>query len=77
MKCTDQVIQKLIFLNNKEEKKKHARVKDFDIMRNMTVMGIEYLSIKNNNLKHLRFIKYLPRLWYLDASDNSVKSYII
>lgn len=77
MKCTDQVIQKLIFLNNKEEKKKHGRVKDFDIMRNMTIMGIEYLSIKNNNLKHLRFIKYLPRLWYLDARDNSVIKYLI
>jgi hypothetical protein len=72
MKCSEQLIKKLIFLNNTDEKKKHGRVKDFDILRNMTIMGIEYLSLKNNSLKNLRFTKYLPKLWYLDARDNPV-----
>jgi Leucine-rich repeat (LRR) protein len=75
MKCSEQVIKKLIFLNNTEERKKHGRVKDFDIFRNMTIMSIEYLSLKNNLLKNLNFVKYLPKLWYLDARDNPVSIY--
>jgi len=32
MKCSEQLIKKLIFLNNREEKKKHRRVRELDIL---------------------------------------------
>jgi hypothetical protein len=33
---------------------------------------IEYLSIRDNFLKQINFIKDLPHLWYLDIRKNQV-----
>lgn len=34
--------------------------------------NLEYLSLKHNFIHNLQFIKYLPNLYYLDASNNPI-----
>ena len=35
--------------------------------------NLEYLSLNNNHIRNLHFIKYLPNLYYLDMSDNPLE----
>ena len=37
-----------------------------------SLSNLQFLSLKRNNLKDISFIKFLPRLWYLDISLNPV-----
>jgi hypothetical protein len=34
--------------------------------------NIEYLSLQNNLIKQIHFLKYFPNLWYLDIRNNLV-----
>lgn len=35
--------------------------------------NIEFLSLKNNCLINLNFLRSFPKLWYLDVRNNQVK----
>lgn len=36
---------------------------------------LEYLSLRNNNIKDMTFITFLPNIWYLDLRNNSVDNF--
>jgi len=44
---------------------------------NINLERIEYLCLKNNQLKNINFITSFPNLWYLDIRENFVKKYLI
>ena len=77
------IITEKILLNYKEERKleklktlylNNHNINNFDF-KNKIISNIEYLSIQNNNLINLDFIKFLPNLWYLDARNNPIENY--
>lgn len=38
---------------------------------------IEYLSLRNNQIRDISFISSFPFLWYLDVRDNYVKYHLM
>ena len=38
---------------------------------------MEFLSLQNNNISNLNFIKHLPNLWYLDVRKNPIEKFEI
>ncbi len=36
---------------------------------------LEFLSIQNNNVTNIDFVKNLPNLWYFDVRNNPLKNY--
>jgi len=40
-------------------------------------LTIEFLSLQNNNISNINFIKFLPNLWYLDIRNNPLDNYEI
>jgi hypothetical protein len=70
---SDILVKKLIYLDNTGQRKQRAILKEIDIFKNISIMKIEYLSLKNLNIKNLTFAKYFLNLWYLDVRDNPVR----
>jgi hypothetical protein len=73
---SDILVKKLIYLDNTGQRKQRAILKEIDIFKNISIMKIEYLSLKNLNIKNLTFAKYFLNLWYLDVRDNPVRKKI-
>lgn len=58
---------KLIYLNGFE-------INDI-IFQTSLIYRIEFLSLQNNNLKNISFIKNLNNLWYLDLRKNPIENF--
>jgi hypothetical protein len=73
---SESIVKKLIFIDNSGQRRKRAILKEIDIFKNISIMKIEYLSLKSLNLKNITFAKYFLNLWYLDVRDNPVRRYL-
>ncbi len=71
---SDSIVKKLIYIDNTGQRRKRAMLKEIDIFKNISIMKIEYLTLRNLNLKNLTFAKYFLNLWYLDVRDNPVRT---
>lgn len=76
MKINELILQKLL----KEKDVKDINVLYLEYMKIRKVSfsfslfeSIEFLSLRNNAIINLNFIKALPNLWYLDLRGNQVK----
>lgn len=72
---SESIVKKLIYIDNSGQRRKRAILKEIDIFKNISIMKIEYLSLKSLNLKNITFAKYFLNLWYLDVRDNPVRTY--
>ena len=53
--------------------RKRATLREADLLRNISIIRVEFLCLKNTSLKNVNFVKYFINLWYLDIRDNPVK----
>jgi hypothetical protein len=55
-----------LYLNNKS-------INSFSLKHDFTYL--EFLSLQNNSISDIRFLKALPNLWYLDIRNNPIDNY--
>jgi hypothetical protein len=72
---SESLVKKLIYLETSGLRRRRAILKEIDIFKNISIMKIEYLSLRNSSLKNINFAKYFLNLWYLDVRDNQVSQY--
>jgi hypothetical protein len=66
------IVKRLIFLEKAGHRRRRAILKEIDIFKELSILKVEYLSLKGVGLKNLNFSKYFINLWYLDVRDNQV-----
>lgn len=52
----------------------YYNIDSFDFT-NKNFSKLEFLSIQNNNITNIDFIKNLPNLWYFDVRNNPLENY--
>jgi hypothetical protein len=57
-----------LYLNN-------SSINSFSLKQNF--IYLEFLSLQNNSISDIRFLKALPNLWYLDIRNNPIDNYDI
>jgi hypothetical protein len=68
------LIKNLIFGDaNAIMNRRRGTLREVDLIRNISMIKVEYLSLRNTSLKNINFLKYFINLWYLDIRDNPVK----
>ena len=68
----ENIVKRLIFLETAGLRRRRAILKEIDIFKDLSILKVEYLSLKGVGLKNLNFAKYFINLWYLDVRDNQV-----
>ena len=81
-KITHEILNNILIQENQGRKIEDIKVfylNGFDIneiiLNNSLINKIEFLSLQNNNLKDINFIKNLENLWYLDIRKNPIKDF--
>jgi hypothetical protein len=67
------LINKIIFTEPQKTTGRRRATIEPEVLRKISILRIEYLSLKNSSIKNLKFVKYFPNLWYLDVRNNLVK----
>ncbi len=52
----------------------YYNIDSFDLSEN-SFSKLEFLSIQNNNITTIDFIRHLPNLWYFDVRNNPLENY--
>lgn len=52
----------------------YYNIDSFDFS-NKSFSDLEFLSVQNNNITNIDFIKYLPNLWYFDVRNNPLENF--
>ncbi len=71
-------LQQITVTENSEEEITSLKLDGKNIF-NITIKlkcfeNVEYLSLQNNFIKYLNFIKMFPKLWSLDIRNNQVNN---
>ncbi len=66
------IMKKIIYLDAQKTIGRRRATIESDVLKNINVLRIEYLSLNNSSLKNLKFVKYFSNLWYLDVRNNPV-----
>jgi Leucine-rich repeat (LRR) protein len=76
MKITEKIISQLCKDKNIEEITtmylNNMNIVTFSITDKTHFTKIEFLSLQNNHIKNINFLKYFPNIWYVDLRQNQV-----
>jgi hypothetical protein len=68
------LMKKIIYVDPQKTIGRRRATMECEVLKNISILRIEYLSLNNSFIKNLKFVKYFSNLWYLDVRNNPVKN---